>query len=72
MRSQSYTERKTYFNSFKKSNGAIFVDYKFPPKIRSVFVNYYETDYLEDVTKENYITYSGQVVPEELIKTIEF
>ena len=40
MRNHSYTERITYFNSFKKSNNTTYVDKKFPPHIKSLLPNY--------------------------------
>lgn len=70
MRHQSYTERMTYFNSFKKSNGATFVDREFPPTVESIFVNY--NSRVKPGIGVDYQTHSKQLIPNELIKTIIF
>ena len=67
MRDQSYTERLTYFNSFKKSNSYRFIDRNFPPEIDSIFVNYDP-----NTTEDSYVTHTNQRIDTSLIRTIVF
>lgn len=60
MRNHCYTERMTYFNSFKKSNNSQYIDEEFLPSIQSVFPNYEKQT--QDLAMD-YTTHTNQIIP---------
>jgi hypothetical protein len=70
MRDFSRTERRTHYNAFKTSNSKAYIDKEFPPEIRSVFPNYKESP--TPGLSIDYITHSGQIVAESMIRSINF